>query len=38
MKKYLSILLISLFAVALSAQEKKAKTGWKFGGALPAVT
>ena len=38
MKKYLLVLLISLFAVSLSAQEKKAKTGWKFGGALPAVT
>jgi outer membrane protein assembly factor BamA len=24
--------------LSLSAQEKKVKTGWKFGGALPAVT
>jgi outer membrane protein assembly factor BamA len=27
-----------LFAVSLSGQEKKVKTGWKFGGALPAVS
>lgn len=38
MKKTLSFLLISLLVLSVSAQEKKVKTGWKFGGALPAVT
>jgi outer membrane protein assembly factor BamA len=40
MKKTLSIFLISLLVLSVSAQEKekKIKTGWKFGGALPAVT
>jgi outer membrane protein assembly factor BamA len=40
MKKTLSIFLISLLVLSVSAQEKekKTKTGWKFGGALPAVT
>lgn len=38
MKKFFSILLIVSASVSLSAQEKKAMTGWKFGGALPAVT
>ena len=38
MKKTLTVLLISLMTLSLSAQEKKVKTGWQFGGALPAVT
>jgi outer membrane protein assembly factor BamA len=38
MKKSLTLFLIALITLSLSAQEKKAKTGWKFGGALPAVT
>jgi outer membrane protein assembly factor BamA len=45
MKKTFTFLLMSLFVVSLSAQdqssqaqEKKVKTGWKFGGALPAIT
>ena len=38
MKKTLSFLLISLLVLSVSAQEKKVKTGWKFGGALPATT
>ncbi len=27
-----------MLVLSVSAQEKKAKTGWNFGGALPAVT
>jgi outer membrane protein assembly factor BamA len=41
MKKTFSILLISLLALSVSAQEKqekKVKTGWKWDGALPAIT
>jgi outer membrane protein assembly factor BamA len=38
MKKTFSILLMMLFVFSLSGQEKKVKTGWKFGGALPAVS
>lgn len=38
MKKTLLVLLFSMLVLSLSAQEKKVKTGWKFGGALPAVT
>lgn len=38
MKKILSVFLISLLVLSISAQEKKIKTGWKFGGALPATT
>jgi|WetSurMetagenome_2_1015567.scaffolds.fasta_scaffold00399_26 hypothetical protein len=38
MKKTFSVFLISLLVLSVSAQEKKVKTGWKFGGALPAVT
>ena len=38
MKKTLTFLLISMLFLSVSAQEKKVKTGWKFGGALPAVT
>jgi len=38
MKKSLSILLLSLLVLTVTAQEKKVKTGWKFGGALPAIS
>jgi outer membrane protein assembly factor BamA len=38
MKKPLLIFLLSLLILSVSAQEKKVKTGWNFGGALPAVT
>jgi outer membrane protein assembly factor BamA len=38
MKKIFSVLLILILALSVSAQEKKVKTGWKFGGALPATT
>jgi outer membrane protein assembly factor BamA len=37
MKKIFLVFLLSVFVLSLSAQEKKVKTGWKFGGALPAV-
>jgi hypothetical protein len=38
MKKTFSVLLISMLVLSVYAQEKKVKTGWKFGGALPATT
>ncbi|NMC39271.1 MAG: BamA/TamA family outer membrane protein [Bacteroidales bacterium] len=38
MKKTFLLLMIFLTAFILSGQEKKVKTGWKFGGALPAVS
>ena len=38
MKKTLTVFMISMLVIVASAQEKKVKTGWKFGGALPAVT
>ncbi|MCX6327105.1 MAG: BamA/TamA family outer membrane protein [Bacteroidia bacterium] len=38
MKKTLSVFLITLLVLSVSAQEKKVKTGWKFGGALPAIS
>ena len=38
MKKIFTFFLISLLVFSVSAQEKKVKTGWKFGGALPAIT
>lgn len=38
MKKPLLIFLLSLLILSVSAQEKKTKTGWNFGGALPAIT
>jgi Omp85 superfamily domain len=38
MKKAFTIVLILLLSISVSAQEKKVKTGWKFGGALPAIT
>lgn len=30
--------MLLIFALPLTGQEKKEKTGWKFGGALPAIT
>src|ERR1035437_857011 len=38
MKKPFLVFLISMLVFTVSAQEKKVKTGWKFGGALPAIT
>lgn len=38
MKKAFLFLLISMIALQVSAQEKKVKTGWRFGGALPAIS
>lgn len=38
MKKTFLVFLLAFLVLSLSAQEKKVKTGWKFGGALPAVT
>jgi outer membrane protein assembly factor BamA len=38
MKKILTLFIITLLALSVSAQEKKVKTGWKFGGALPTIT
>jgi outer membrane protein assembly factor BamA len=38
MKKIFLVFLLSVFVLSLSAQEKKVKTGWNFGGALPAIT
>jgi outer membrane protein assembly factor BamA len=38
MKKIFPLIFIAIFSVTLSAQEKDVKTGWKFGGALPAVS
>jgi len=38
MKKSLSVLFATALILTVSAQEKPVKTGWKFGGALPAVT
>ncbi len=38
MKKTFLVFLISMLVFSVSAQEKKVKTGWKFGGALPATT
>ena len=38
MKKTFLIFLITLLVLSVSAQEKKVKTGWKFGGALPTIT
>jgi outer membrane protein assembly factor BamA len=37
MKKTFSVIVISMLLLSVSAQEKKVKTGWKFGGALPAI-
>jgi outer membrane protein assembly factor BamA len=38
MKRTIVLFLITMMAISASAQEKKVKTGWKFGGALPTIT
>jgi outer membrane protein assembly factor BamA len=38
MKKTFLVFLILMLVFSVSAQEKKVKTGWKFGGALPAIS
>jgi outer membrane protein assembly factor BamA len=38
MKRPLIVIILSLMVLSLAAQEKKVKEGWKFGGALPAVS
>jgi hypothetical protein len=38
MKRTIFLLLISLLITLASAQKANLKTGWKFGGALPAIT
>lgn len=38
MKKTLLVLLAAVIFLSVSGQEKNVKTGWKFGGALPAIT
>lgn len=38
MKKAFTLICIYLLFLHLNAQEKEGKTGWRFGGALPAVT
>lgn len=38
MKKTFMMFLIILISISLKAQDKKIKTGWKFGGALPTIT
>jgi outer membrane protein assembly factor BamA len=38
MKKSFLIILSSCIVLSAAAQEKKVKTGWKFGGALPTIT
>ncbi len=38
MKKTFLIFILALIVLSVSAQEKKVKTGWKFGGALPTIT
>jgi len=38
MKKTFTLILILILTLSVSAQEKKVKTGWKFGGALPAIS
>ncbi|MCE5347825.1 MAG: outer membrane protein assembly factor [Bacteroidales bacterium] len=38
MKKTFFFLLMMTSALSISAQDNKVKTGWKFGGALPAIS
>ena len=38
MKKTFTILFAFIFILSVPGQENKVKTGWKFGGALPAVS
>lgn len=38
MKKSFSVLVALILVIAVSGQENKTKAGWKFGGALPAIS
>jgi outer membrane protein assembly factor BamA len=38
MKKLILAFIVTVLVLSASAQEKKVKTGWRFGGALPAVS
>jgi len=38
MKKILTLFIVVFFALNVESQENKVKTGWKFGGALPAIS
>ncbi len=38
MKKFLTLILLIFLAHSVNSQEKKIKTGWTFGGALPAIS
>ena len=38
MKKFLAFLLLTVISITIAGQENNVKTGWKFGGALPAIT
>lgn len=38
MKRSFTILFVSLVFLTVTAQEKAPKTGWRFGGALPAIS
>src|SRR5512133_1722333 len=38
MKKTFLLLMIVLISIAASSQENEVKTGWKFRGALPAIS
>jgi outer membrane protein assembly factor BamA len=38
MKRLFTLLIITSVVMTVSAQEKKVKTGWRFGGALPAIS
>lgn len=38
MKKILIILVVMSLMAEAAGQEQKIKTGWKFGGALPAIS
>jgi hypothetical protein len=38
MKKYLILIILIFLALSVNSQENRIKTGWKFGGALPAIS
>ncbi|HNY53687.1 MAG TPA: hypothetical protein PKJ27_09670 [Bacteroidales bacterium] len=38
MKQILPLIFAFLIALPAAAQDEKARTGWKFGGALPAIS
>lgn len=38
MKKTILLLFITILTLSVTAQDKKVKTGWKFGGALPTIS